>query len=164
MQHPLRQPAAHDMHAGHAPEMFRDRFWLSAALTIPAVIWSEHIELLLRHWIEMRSIQRAQGALDELAKLLPETATRIVDGTEERVPIPQLRAGDLVLVRPGESVPVDGVVRRGASAVNESMITGESRPVKKREGDEVIAGTINGERSEERRVGKECRSRWSPDH
>src|SRR6266542_4664495 len=87
--------------------------------------------MLLGHWIEMRSIQRAEGALQELAKLLPHTATRVRDGAEERVPIGALQAGDLVLIRPGESVPADGVIRAGASSLNESMITGESRPVKK---------------------------------
>jgi Cu2+-exporting ATPase len=74
-------------------------------------------------------------------------ATRVRDGAEEEVPIGALRPGDIVLVRPGASVPVDGVARKGESDVNESMITGESRPVKKREGDEVIAGTINGQGS-----------------
>jgi P-type Cu2+ transporter len=103
--------------------------------------------MLLGHWIEMRSIQRAQGALGELAKLLPDRATRVTDDGTEEVPVPELREGDLVLVRPGESVPVDGVVRKGSSDVNEAMITGESRPVKKEEGDEVVAGTINGEGS-----------------
>ena len=230
--HTLPAHHAHDPHAGHSPAMFRDRFWISAVFTLPAVIWSEHIQMLLRyrapvvpgaswipaafgtlvflyggraflqgawrelrdrlpgmmtlislaitvafvfswivqlglikadalwwelatlvtimllgHWIEMRSIQRAEGALAELAKLLPDMATRVSDGTEEEIPIGALRAGDLVLVRPGESVPADGVVRGGESDVNESMITGESRPVKKREGDEVIAGTINGQGS-----------------
>ena len=212
--------------------MFRDRFWISAMLTVPAVIWSGHIEMLLHyrapavpgaswipavfgtlvflyggraflqgawrelrarlpgmmtlislaitvafvfswivelkliradalwwelatlvtimllgHWIEMRAIQRAEGALQELAKLLPATATRITAGHEEVVAIGELRTGEIVLVRPGASVPVDGVVRKGESAVNESLITGESRPVQKREGDQVIAGTINGEGS-----------------
>ena len=212
--------------------MFRDRFWISAMLTVPAVIWSGHIEMLLHyrapavpgadwipavfgtlvflyggraflqgawrelrarlpgmmtlislaitvafvfswivelkliradalwwelatlvtimllgHWIEMRSIQRAEGALQELAQLLPATATRITAGHEEVVAIGELRTGEIVLVRPGESVPVDGVVSKGESAVNESLITGESRPVRKRKGDQVIAGTINGEGS-----------------
>jgi len=103
--------------------------------------------MLLGHWIEMRSISQAQGALQELAKLLPDTARRVTDDGEEEVPVSELEAGDLVLVRPGESVPVDGVVRKGSSDVNEAMITGESRPVKKGEGDDVIAGTINGEGS-----------------
>jgi Cu2+-exporting ATPase len=99
--------------------------------------------MLLGHWIEMRSISQAQGALQELAKLLPDTAVRITDGREETVPVSDLREGDVVLVRPGASVPADGVVRQGTSSVNEAMITGESRPVDKREGDEVIGGTIN---------------------
>jgi P-type Cu2+ transporter len=103
--------------------------------------------MLLGHWIEMRSINQAQGALKELARLLPDTATRITDAGEEKVAVSALRNGDLLLVRPGESVPADGVVRKGESDVNEAMITGESRPVKKREGDDVIAATINGEGS-----------------
>ncbi|MEO8479829.1 MAG: heavy metal translocating P-type ATPase, partial [Gemmatimonadota bacterium] len=101
--------------------------------------------MLLGHWIEMRSISQAQGALKELAKLLPDTATRVTDAGEETVPIDELSPGDLLLVRPGESIPADGVVKKGESAVNESVITGESRPVTKHEGDEVIAATINGE-------------------
>lgn len=103
--------------------------------------------MLLGHWIEMRSISQAQGALQELAKLLPDTASRVTEQGEETVPISELREGDLVLVRPGESVPADGVIQKGASDLNEAMITGESRPVKKKEGDEVIAATINGEGS-----------------
>jgi P-type Cu2+ transporter len=103
--------------------------------------------MLLGHWIEMRSVDTARGALNELAKLLPDTATRVTDDGEETVPVTELRAGDLLLVRPGESIPADGVVRRGESDINEAMVTGESRPVKKHEGEEVIAGTINGEGS-----------------
>ncbi|WP_276282815.1 copper-translocating P-type ATPase [Halorussus caseinilyticus] len=104
--------------------------------------------MLLGHWIEMRSVRRASSALDELAKLLPDTAERITDdgGTEE-VPVNELGEGDLVLVRPGTSVPADGVVKEGDSDVNESMITGESKPVSKDPGDEVIGGTINGDGS-----------------
>ena len=231
-QHEPVAHETHDRHAGHSSEMFRDRFWLSMVFTIPAVLWSEHIQMLLRyrapavpgatwipavfgtlvflyggraflqgawrelkdrlpgmmtlislaitvafvfswivqlglisadalwwelatlvtimllgHWIEMRSIQRAEGALQELAKLLPDTATRLRDGAEERVLVGDLRPGEVVLIRPGESVPVDGTIRAGASSLNEAMITGESRPVKKREGDAVIAGTINGDGS-----------------
>lgn len=236
--HPAPEPGAaaghgtHDKHEGHTPEMFRDRFWLSLALTVPVVFWSEHVQMLLGyrapafpgstwvspllgtavflyggwvflqgaarelrarlpgmmtlialaitvafvfswvvelglvradalwwelatlvtimllgHWIEMRSISAARGALQELARLLPDTATRLTDGGEEQVPVSALREGDLVLVRPGESVPADGVVRKGESALTEAMITGESRPVTKREGDAVIAGTINGDGS-----------------
>lgn len=222
----------HDQHAGHSPKMFRDKFWLSLALTVPVVFWSAHIQELLRyrapvftgsawipavlgtvvflygglvflqgawrelqdrlpgmmtlislaivvafvfswvvqlelltanalwwelatlvtimllgHWIEMRSILQAQGALQELAKLLPDTATRVTGETEETVPVSELQSGDLILVRPGERVPADGVVRKGESDLNESMITGESNPVKKKEGAEVIAATINGQGS-----------------
>jgi Cu2+-exporting ATPase len=100
--------------------------------------------MVLGHWIEMRSISQASGALRELTKLLPSTATRIRGEQLEEVPLSELRIGDLVLVRPGTSVSADGVVRDGRSAVNESMITGESAPVAKQIGDSVIAGTING--------------------
>jgi P-type Cu2+ transporter len=229
---PVKAPAdhrGHDRHEGHSPEMFRNKFWLSLALTIPVVFWSEHIQellgyqapefpgsalippvlgtvvffygglvflkggwgelkarlpgmmtlislaisvafifswvvlvgliaaealwwelatlvtvMLLGHWMEMRSVSQARGALQELAKLLPDTATRVTDQGEEKVPVAELRDGDIVLVRPGESLPADGVVRKGASDVNEAMLTGESRPATKREGDEVIAATING--------------------
>jgi P-type Cu2+ transporter len=224
--------AGHDQHAGHSPEMFRDKFWLSLILTIPVVFWAAHIQMIFRyeapefpgsmwispvlgtavflygglvflkgawreltarlpgmmtlislaisvafifswvvqlgfieadaiwwelatlvtimllgHWIEMRSISQAQGALQELARLLPDTATRVTDQGEETVPVSELREGDIVLVRPGESVPADGVIRKGTSDLDEAMITGESRPVKKKEGDEVIAATINGQGS-----------------
>lgn len=101
--------------------------------------------MLLGHWIEMRSIAQAQGALQELAKLLPDTATRIDDqGGKKEVAVSELEKGDIILIRPGESIPADGVVRKGKTDIDESMITGESRPVKKGEEDEVIAGTING--------------------
>lgn len=220
--------AAHDRHAGHSVAMFRDTFWVSLALTIPALVWGHMLQrafgytapripfatwipaffgtavflyggrvfiqgavrelrdrlpgmmtlialaisvafvfsaivtlgypgmplweelatlvtiMLLGHWIEMRSISQAQGALTELAKLLPDVALRVAgDGTVE-VAISDLQNGDIVLIRPGASVPADGIVRQGATAVNESMITGESRPVDKKEGDTVIAGTVNG--------------------
>ena len=217
----------HDKHAGHSVAMFRDKFWLSLALTIPTLVWGHMLQsafgytapqfsgsmyipavfgtavfvyggwpflqgaireltdrlpgmmtlialaisvafgfsaavtlgypgmplweelatlvtiMLLGHWIEMRSISQAQGALKELAKLLPNTAVRIAGERMEEVPIGELRAGDLLLVRPGAGVPADGIVRQGTSMVNEAMITGESRPVAKRDGDPVIAGTIN---------------------
>lgn len=222
----------HDKHAGHSPDMFKAKFWLSLIMTVPVVVWSPHVQellgyqalsfpgstwigpvlataiflygglvflkgarheladrlpgmmtlislaitvafvfswvvrlgvidagalwwelatlvtiMLLGHWIEMRSIQQAQGALKELAKLLPDTATRITDDGEEKVAIGDLKDGDLVLVRPGESIPADGIVRKGESDVNESVLTGESKPVKKHQGDDVIAATINGEGS-----------------
>ncbi len=101
--------------------------------------------MLLGHWIEMKSIARAEGALKELAKLLPDTAVRIRDdGETEEVPVTELNEGDLVLIRPGASVPADGVVVEGRSEINESMLTGESKPVAKGPGDEVVAGTVNG--------------------
>jgi Cu2+-exporting ATPase len=100
--------------------------------------------MVLGHWVEMRSISRAQGALKELAKLLPDTAVRIVGDRIETVVVSDLSTGDVVLVRPGGGVPADGVVRDGSSDVNESMITGESRPVRKDVGTRVIAGTVNG--------------------
>jgi P-type Cu2+ transporter len=215
----------HDKHAGHNPNMFRDRFWLSLLLTIPVVLYSHMIQewlgfhmpefhgsewvpfilgsviffyggmvflksawselkfrqpgmmtlislaivtayvysvattffisgteffwelatlivvMLLGHWMEMRSVTNAQGALKELAKLLPDTA-ELVDG--KQVPVAQLKMGDVVLVRPGAKVPADGQVRDGESDVNEAMITGESKPVKKITGSDVIAGTVNG--------------------
>jgi P-type Cu2+ transporter len=100
--------------------------------------------MLLGHWIEMRSISQAQGALHELAKLLPAEAMRVRGDTIENVALSALREGDMVLVRPGAAIPADGIVRQGTSAVDESMLTGESRPVGKNEGDKVIAATING--------------------
>ena len=219
---------AHERHAGHSVEMFRDRFWITLLLTIPTLVWSEMIQdwfgftaptfvgstyippifgtavylyggwvflaggvrelrdrlpgmmtlislaisvafffslavtlgypgeplwwelatlvsiMLLGHWVEMRSIFQASGALKELARLLPSTAQRIVGDRIEEVAISDLGEGDLVLVRPGASIPADGVVREGKSDVNESMITGESVPVEKIEGTKVIAGTVNG--------------------
>ena len=110
--------------------------------------------MLLGHWIEMRSVRRASSALDELAKLVPDTAERITEGGDvEEVPVADLQEGDLVLVRPGASVPADGTVESGESNVNEAMITGESRPVSKEPDDEVIGGTINGDGSLRVRIG-----------
>nr|WP_306061064.1 heavy metal translocating P-type ATPase [Natronococcus sp. AD5] len=99
---------------------------------------------LLGHWIEMRSVRRASGALDELAALMPDTAERIrEDGETEEVRVDELKAGDIVLVRPGSNIPADGIVQEGESNVSEALITGESRPVKKEPDDEVIGGTTN---------------------
>lgn len=104
--------------------------------------------MLLGHWLEMRSVRQASGALNELAKLMPDTAERLLpDGRVETVPTSALRTGDLVLVRPGASIPADGEVVEGESSVNEAMISGESRPVGKQPGAKVIAGTINGDGS-----------------
>jgi Cu2+-exporting ATPase len=104
--------------------------------------------MLLGHWIEMRSVRQASGALQELAKLMPDTAERILpDGDTEEVTVTELQQGDLVLVRPGASVPADGEIQEGKSDLNEALITGESKPVDKGPGDEVIGGSINGEGS-----------------
>jgi len=104
--------------------------------------------MLLGHWIEMRSIRQASGALNELAKLIPDEADRIQpDGSVETVALSDLRKGDMVLVRPGSSVPADGKVVQGSSNVNESMITGESQPVHKTKDAQVLGGTINGDGS-----------------
>ena len=99
---------------------------------------------LLGHWIEMRSVRRASGALDELAALMPDTAERVTgDGEVDEVRVDALAENDLVLVRPGANIPADGVVEEGESNLVEAMITGESRPIKKEPGDEVIGGTTN---------------------
>ncbi|WP_210534587.1 copper-translocating P-type ATPase [Thermosulfurimonas marina] len=104
--------------------------------------------MLLGHWIEMRSVMGASRALEELARLMPSAAHRILsEGSTEEVPLEALRPGDRVLVRPGEKIPADGWVVEGRSAVNEAMLTGESRPVEKGPGDEVIGGAVNGEGS-----------------
>jgi P-type Cu2+ transporter len=100
--------------------------------------------MLLGHWIEMRSVRQASGALNTLAKLMPDTAEHIMpNGNIHTMPVSSLKTGDLVLVRPGASIPADGIVEDGESDVNESMITGESVPMKKVKGSKVIAGTIN---------------------
>lgn len=104
--------------------------------------------MLLGHWLEMRSVRQASSALNELAKLMPDMAERIEpDGSTVQVKVSELRPGELVLTRPGANIPADGEVVAGESEVNEAMITGESRPVKKKPGDKVIAGTINGDGS-----------------
>lgn len=104
--------------------------------------------MLLGHWIEMRTIRQASGAMNELAKLMPDIAEKVQsDGTVNEIPTNTLRKGDMFLVRPGASVAADGQVEEGVSDVNESMLTGESKPVKKVAGSVVIAGTINREGS-----------------
>jgi P-type Cu2+ transporter len=124
-------------------------FSIAVTLGYPGMsLWDELstliVIMLLGHWIEMRSISQAQGALQELAKLLPAQALRETGDKVENVPLSALKDGDIVLVTPGAAIPADGVVRQGSSTVNESMLTGESRPVEKKEGDRVIAATING--------------------
>ena len=110
--------------------------------------------LLFGHWMEMRAVRGATGALQELAKLIPPTAHRVEGERVVEVPTAELQAGELVLVRPGEKVPVDGEVMEGASSVNEAMITGESRPVSKEAGDAAVGGTLNGEGALRVRVTK----------
>jgi Cu2+-exporting ATPase len=215
-----------DPHAGHSVAMFRDKFWLSFALTIPVVFWSAEVQhwlgytaptfpgskfippilgtlvfiygglvfirgawgeladhkpgmmtlislgiiaalgtslassfgsfkidvwwelaslitvMLLGHWLEMRAISQARGALDALAALLPNTAERAKGADTESVPLSELRVGDIVLVRPGARVPADGTVVDGTADVDESMITGESKTVPKGSGSKVLAGTV----------------------
>ncbi|MGH9289287.1 MAG: copper-translocating P-type ATPase, partial [Acidimicrobiales bacterium] len=217
----------HDKHAGHDPDMFRRRFWLSLVLTIPLVVTSEMVMdwfgysldfwgmdllgpilgslvfwwggwpflaggvaelrerqpgmmllismaivvaygasmatsldwldlefwwelaalvtiMLLGHWQEMKAIGQAQGALAALAELLPDDAERIgPDGQVTTVSLADLRPGDVVLVRPGARVPADGEIVEGEAELDESMITGESRPVSKSPGDKVVAGTVS---------------------
>lgn len=100
--------------------------------------------MLLGHWIEMKSVMRASNALQELAKIMPSEARRILDnGETEDVPIDKIKTGDLILVRPGEKIPADGIIDEGESHINESMLTGESKPVTKKKGDEVIGGSVN---------------------
>jgi Cu2+-exporting ATPase len=125
-------------------------FLFSVAVTLGfrgMPLWEELATLvtimLLGHWIEMRSISQAQGALKAMAKLLPDIAVRVHGEHAEDVPVSQLRRGDTVLVRPGARLPADGIVRTGESSVDESMLTGESRPVPKKPDDKVIAGPIN---------------------
>lgn len=99
--------------------------------------------MLLGHWLEMRAVYGAQGALKELSKLLPDTAEVVRGGKTITVPLAEVRTGDMVFIRPGGKIPTDGKVTEGGSDVNEAMVTGESRPVPKNVGSEVIAGTIN---------------------
>jgi len=221
-----RHTGGHDKHAGHSLAMFRDRFWVSLALTVPVVFYSESIQewfgytapafpgsdwlppvlgtviffyggspflkgavqevrdrqpgmmlligmaitvafvaslattfgwfalefwwelaalitiMLLGHWMEMRAIGQARGALAALAELLPDEAERVTEAGTETVSIAELRVGDLVLVRPGGRIPADGVIAEGDVEVDESMVTGESKPVSKGPGDRVVAGTV----------------------
>ena len=104
--------------------------------------------MLLGHWIEMKSVMGASRALEEIATLMPSAAHQLLpDGTVEDVPLSSLKVGDRVLVKPGEKIPADGGVVAGESSVNESMLTGESTPVPKKNGSKVIGGSINGEDS-----------------
>jgi Cu2+-exporting ATPase len=100
--------------------------------------------MLLGHWIEMKSVMGASNALQQLVQLMPSEAHLLEDGQTRDVPIEQLKKGDSVFVKPGEKIPVDGVIVDGKSHVDESMVTGESKPVRKEVDNKVIAGTING--------------------
>lgn len=114
--------------------------------------------MLLGHWLEMRSILGASRALEELVKIMPSEAHLLKDGKVVDVRVEELKPGDRVLVKPGEKIPVDGVVVEGETSVNEAMLTGESKPAAKKPGDEVIGGSINGEGSivvEVRKTGKD---------
>jgi Cu2+-exporting ATPase len=109
-------------------------FWWELALLVAI--------MLLGHWIEMRALGSAQGALDALAALLPDEADRITDAGTETVPVSELREGDIVLVRSGARMPADGTVVDGQAEFDESMITGESKTVPRAPGDNVVAGTV----------------------
>ncbi len=228
----------HDKHAGHNPNMFKQKFWISFLLTIPVLLYSQTIQellhfsmpsftgsslippvfgiiifiygglvflrsakaelaakqpgmmtlismaitvalfysiavtfglegmsfwwelatlitiMLLGHWLEMASIMNAQGALKELAKLLPDEAELVISSGTKTVSVAELKIGDKVLVRPGANIPVDGEVIKGESSVNESMLTGESKSVKKITKSLLIGGTINGSGSLTMKVTK----------
>ncbi|MBP6005422.1 copper-translocating P-type ATPase [Candidatus Saccharibacteria bacterium] len=219
----------HDKHAGHNPEMFKRKFWLSLVFTLPVLYFSQTIQdllsykapsfigseyipaifgiiiflygglvflksakieianrqpgmmtlislaisvafvysslitlkivegmdfwwelaslvtiMLLGHWLEMASVSNAQGALKELAKLLPDKADLLTKSGTKKVAITELKVGDRVLIRPGSKIPVDGLVTQGQSKVDQSMLTGESKLVDKAIGDQLVAGTVNG--------------------
>lgn len=99
--------------------------------------------MLLGHWLEMASVAKAENALDAISKLLPDKAEKLVNGKPKQVLVSELRVGDLVLVRPGTRIPVDGVITDGSSSIDEAAITGESKPVSKTVNAEVVAGTVN---------------------
>ncbi len=108
------------------------------------------VVMLLGHWMEMRAVKGAQGALKELSKLLPDTAEREIShqpsaNRTETVPLTELRAGDIIVIRPGSKIAADGEIIEGESDIDEALATGESKPVAKKVGDTVIAGTINGD-------------------
>ncbi len=122
---------------------------LASTLGIFAVeVWWELASLItvmsLGHWLEMRAIVQARGALDALAALLPDEAERVTGDETEHVPLAELQRDDVVLVRPGARVPADGTIIEGQADLDESMVTGESRPVSRSPGDRVVAGTVAG--------------------
>lgn len=99
--------------------------------------------MLLGHWLEMASVAKAESAIDAIAKLLPDKAEKLVNGKPQTVLVTELKVGDLVLVRPGTNIPIDGVVTDGTSSVDEAAFSGESKPITKTINDEVVAGTVN---------------------
>lgn len=115
--------------------------------------------MLLGHWVEMKSIMGAGKALEELAKLMPSSAHKIMpDKSIQDIPISELAMEDKVLIKPGEKIPADGEIIDGTSSINESMLTGESKPVKKSKGESAIGGSINGEGSltlQVKKIGKD---------
>jgi Cu2+-exporting ATPase len=119
-------------------------FWWELALLIDV--------MLLGHWLEMKALGQASGALEALAALLPDEAEVLEDGDVRTVPVAALRPGDLVLVRSGARVPADGIIEDGAAEFDESMITGESKPVLRSVGDAVVAGTVATDNSVRVRV------------
>ncbi len=120
----------------HTKPMVTDFFWELATLIVI---------MLLGHWIEMNTVMNAGSAVDKLAKLLPSTAHKLVDGQVKGVPIADLVEGDRVQVRAGEQIPADGTVESGATSVNEAMVTGEAKLVEKRRQDQVVGGSVNGD-------------------
>jgi P-type Cu2+ transporter len=146
----MRQPGMMTLIALGISVAFFYSIAVTLGVTTGMALWWELATLvtimLLGHWIEMASVEGAGRALDELAALVPHHARRLTEGDRvEEVPVEELVEGDRILIRPGEQVPADGEVTDGASSVNEAFLTGESRPVTKSEGDEVLAGAINGE-------------------
>lgn len=122
-----------------------DFYWEISTLTL---------FLLFGHWMEMRSVEGASGALGELAKLVPKKANLVKGKSIVEISTDELKVGDVVLVKPGEKVPIDGIVIEGETSINESMITGESKPVHKKKGDAVIGGSINFDGSIKVKVSK----------
>src|SRR5688572_12826198 len=100
--------------------------------------------MLIGHYFEMKSVAGASRALELLVKMMPSTAHHLVNGTVHDMPVGHLKIGDLVLIKPGEKIPVDGIVTEGESYLDESMLTGESKPVRKEKSNKVIGGAING--------------------
>lgn len=105
------------------------------------------VVMLAGHWIEMKSVMRATSALDKLMELMPDTAHRIGDSGTEDIKADEIREGDKLLVKPGEKIPADGIIYEGTSYVDESIVTGESKPVKKKKDDEVVGGSVNSKGS-----------------